>query len=175
MADFETAYLLTMGHEGGYANNPADRGGETYRGIARKFWPGWSGWKLVDAAKQQLNFPRSLGENLPLQAQVKAFYRNAFWPQYLADMTNQALANWLFDKSVNMGPAQAVKLLQRALGITDDGKFGPKTAAAVAAGLTRDDADLLDACRAQARAFYTALAERDPSQRQFLKGWLARA
>lgn len=39
MADFDKAHLEVMGNEGGYANNPVDAGGETYKGIARKFWP----------------------------------------------------------------------------------------------------------------------------------------
>ncbi len=77
MADFDIAYRLTMKHEGGYANNKADRGGETYRGIARKFWSGWIGWPLVDDAKKQPGFPKSLDENLLLQAHVKAFIATA--------------------------------------------------------------------------------------------------
>lgn len=164
-----------MKHEGGYANNKADRGGETYRGIARKFWSGWVGWPLVDEAKKQPGFPKSLDNNALLQAHVKAFYRHVFWPQYLLDMADQDLANWLFDKGVNMGLPQAVKLLQRAAGVIDDGQYGPKTAAVVATSLSRDPDGLLEACRVQARAFYIALAERNPSQKQFLKGWLARA
>lgn len=171
MADFEKAYKLTMKHEGGYANNPHDRGRETYKGIARKFWSVWIGWKLIDEAKKQPGFPKSLDENMLLQAHVKSFYRNCFWKPFMADLQDQELANWLFDKGVNMGIPQAVKLLQRAAGVTDDGKYGPKTAAAVAAA----GDDLLGRCREQARAFYTALAAKDPSQAQFLNGWLKRA
>ena len=37
MAEFETAYYLTNKIEGGYANDQDDKGGETYRGIARNF------------------------------------------------------------------------------------------------------------------------------------------
>ncbi|RYD50653.1 MAG: hypothetical protein EOP52_13405, partial [Sphingobacteriales bacterium] len=35
MADFLTAYKRTAVAEGGYANDPDDLGGETYKGIAR--------------------------------------------------------------------------------------------------------------------------------------------
>src|ERR1035441_4044145 len=51
VADFNAAHQQVMGNEGGYANNPADAGGETYKGIARKFWPQWCGWKYVDGVK----------------------------------------------------------------------------------------------------------------------------
>jgi lysozyme family protein len=53
MAHFKTAYALTMGHEGIYSNNPKDRGGETYKGIARKFHPSWEGWKAIDRMKNK--------------------------------------------------------------------------------------------------------------------------
>lgn len=172
MAQFEPAFEKTMKHEGGYANNPADRGGETYRGIARKIWPGWNGWPLVDAAKQKAGFPGNLAANADLQARVAAFYRANFWPRHFGEIKDQSIAEWLFDKSVNMGIGQAVKLLQRAAGVTADGDYGPKTTIAVN---NADPAQLLEACREQARAFYRRLAERNPSQKQFLKGWLARA
>lgn len=60
---FKLAYAATMKNEGGYANNPHDRGGETWRGIARNFWGSWPGWKTVDEIKSQK--PTSL--NLALQ------------------------------------------------------------------------------------------------------------
>lgn len=172
MALFEPAFEKTMVHEGGYANNPADRGGETYKGIARKFWPGWAGWVLVDAAKKKAGFPRCLAADAELQTRVAAFYRANFWPRHFSEIKDQSIAEWLFDKSVNMGIGQAVKLLQRAAGVTADGDYGPKTTIAVNSA---DPVRLLEQCREQARAFYRGLAEKNPSQKQFLKGWLARA
>lgn len=172
MAQFEPAFEATMKHEGGYANNPADKGGETYKGIARKFWPGWKGWPLVDAAKQKPNWPHNLGSIKELQVAVAQFYQSNFWPRYISEINSQDVANWLFDKAVNMGLVQAIKLVQRAAGVVDDGRFGPKTANAISAA---DPIALLGACRAQASAFYIALADKNPSQKQFLKGWLARA
>ncbi len=42
----------TLKHEGGYANNPNDKGGETYRGIGRKANPNWKGWGFIDQVKR---------------------------------------------------------------------------------------------------------------------------
>jgi lysozyme family protein len=35
MAEFKTAFEVTMKAEGGYVNDPDDPGGETYKGSAR--------------------------------------------------------------------------------------------------------------------------------------------
>lgn len=43
MAIFEKAYDPVRQWEGGWCNVEGDRGGETYAGIARNFWPGWPG------------------------------------------------------------------------------------------------------------------------------------
>ncbi len=50
---FAEALKHTLEFEGGYANDPADRGGETFRGISRKNWPRWSGWDLIDQVKRK--------------------------------------------------------------------------------------------------------------------------
>ena len=57
MTSFETAYRKTAQIEGGYANNPADNGGETWRSIARKMHSDWERWKVVDQLRHQPGFP----------------------------------------------------------------------------------------------------------------------
>ena len=44
MADFRLAYKKIEAAEGGYVNDPDDKGGETYKGISRKANPDWNGW-----------------------------------------------------------------------------------------------------------------------------------
>ena len=73
---------------------------------------------------------------------------------------------------MNAGVATAVKLAQIVVGTTPDGKFGPKTAAAVNAA----DPDLFMARYALAKiARYAAIVSKDSSQRAFLLGWINRA
>ena len=50
MANFEYAIERLFGLEGGYARHPADPGGETYRGISRRYHPEWSQWADIDRA-----------------------------------------------------------------------------------------------------------------------------
>lgn len=175
MALFEPAFEATMKFEGGYANDPHDHGGETYRGISRKNWPGWDGWPDIDRMKTQPGFPACLDHNADLQGRIKDFYHDNFWTPVMADRTDQELANWLFDKAVNMGVSRAYKLLQQALYLDADGVIGPQTKAMLAAAELWSSADLLEKCREQARRFYTKLALKDPSQKRFLRGWLSRA
>jgi len=66
MNNYLIAIIKVLKSEGGHANDPDDGGGETYRGIARKFWPQWAGWKIIDAAKMLSNFPKCLSANTKL-------------------------------------------------------------------------------------------------------------
>lgn len=45
---FAKAFAATMQHEGEYANVVGDKGGETYMGISRVYWPSWAGWPVID-------------------------------------------------------------------------------------------------------------------------------
>lgn len=172
MASFDEAYAATEKNEGGYANHKVDTGGETYRGIARKHWPGWAGWEIVDALKSKPGFPKSLASNEKLQELVKDFFRRNFWSYWLDQFQSQSIASWVYDKRVNMGTETAVKLLQRALGITADGHLGSGTLNAVNSA---DPEKLREKLREQAKTYYLAIVERDPSQKVFLNGWIARA
>ena len=176
MADFETAFKLTMKHEWGYANDPADHGGETYMGISRKNWRGWDGWTDIDKIKsghpQGEPLQKALANNADLQGRVKLFYKRNFWTPIMDEIDDQALVNWLFDKGVNMGIRRAYKLMQRALHVDEDGIIGPQTRAQIR---QTDPVQLLADCRDEAKRFYTNLALHDPTQSRFLHGWLARA
>lgn len=189
MACFKRAFASTMRHEGGYANNPADRGGETYKGIARNFWPEWIGWSYVDRAKEEIGYEPRYGtkeyrawvkmlDNIlnfdgPLQALVVRFYHENFWRPEYEKIKPALIADWLFDKYVNTGNWRRVhRWLQRAIGVTADGFIGPLTLRAI--NSHRNPAALLEKTREAARTHYRRIVERRPSQAEFLDGWLAR-
>lgn len=172
MAQFDPAYTKLIKHEGGYANDPDNHGGETYRGISRNNWRGWEGWAQIDKLKQGKDFPHCLNINADLQGSVRAFYRRNFWTPLMDEIQDQPLVNWLFDKCVNMGSRRAYKLMQRALHVDEDGVIGQETKHGIH---QMDPALLLAACREEAKRFYTKLALDDPTQAKFLRGWLGRA
>jgi len=124
MADFKAAFERTMSREGGYVFDPDDAGGETYKGIARRFHPSWDGWEIVDEIKRfaQADLADVLDDNDTLQERVAAFYRAQFWNRFMGDaITDQRVAEELFDTAVNMGVHRAVTFLQRALNLLNRG------------------------------------------------------
>jgi len=189
MADFVAALALVLEHEGGYADDPDDRGGETYRGIARRFHPDWSGWPRVDALKRGTNFPRSLVGDRRLEEAVAALYRDLYWDPFQGDaLPDQSLAQELFDTAVNLGVRRAVRFLQDSLNLLNrnqrnyadlvvDGWFGDKSIDAVRAVVAADgDARfVVRLINAMQAAHYIDVMRNDPTQEKYARGWLTRA
>lgn len=185
MADFLKAFARTIGHEGGYACNPKDTGGETYKGVSRKNWPKWAGWRTVDTVKAGMVAPPQYGTSAysawvhhlnsllavspNLQALVQAFYQHNFW-KLLGEINDQRIAEEVFDKSVNCGDI-ACRWLQRAAGVGADGIIGSLTISTVNA---LDPVRLLADFNTQARQYYEGIIEHNPSQSVFRKSWFAR-
>lgn len=173
MADFSTAYkTYVKPWEGGYSLVAADKGGETYAGIARKFHPTWEGWSYIDIKKSM--FPnKRIPQNhfFPdIEYMVTAFYK-AMWDRNLfGQINNQQVASLLYDYYVNSG-SYAIKAVQRLVGTTADGAMGPKTIAAINAA---NQSQLHDALKKQRGEHYEALIRADSSQEIFRKGWFAR-
>lgn len=176
MAKFETAEAITGRNEGGYANNPADRGGETYAGIARNFWPAWKGWVRIDEIKRDYGksaatINRFAKADPILTRMISDFYKANFWDvNRLDQFKDQQLANTVYDFGVNSGVMKAAVTLQEVLGVSQDGKIGPITIAQANAGNPKAIHTAYNCLREK---YYRKLAEK-PSQAQFLKSWLSR-
>jgi lysozyme family protein len=124
VADFLRAYRKTSVAEGGYANDKDDSGGETWKGIARRKHPEWEGWLKVDYNRKYNGFPGSLKSDIALEESVQTFYALNFWNRILGDKIKaQGLADAIYDSAVNMGPTQAIKLIQdAAFSLPEDSK-----------------------------------------------------
>src|SRR5690606_35935067 len=109
MANFELAYAKTNANEGGYANDPIDRGGETYKGIARNHWPNWHGWVIIDKIKKLhgtgvAKIDRMAAQDSTLQRLVELFFKERFWDVHgLDNILHQRIAEEMYDTGVNMG------------------------------------------------------------------------
>jgi lysozyme family protein len=176
-----------MGHEGGYVKDVDDVGGETFRGISRKFNPSWLGWRKIDKAKRKRGFPGKLNRDAALQADVGVFYKQHYWDKFQGDaIRDQGIANELFDTGVNMGVTRAVSFLQRALSVLNrngklykdlvaDGVFGPKTLSALNAYLRKDRSELLlKILNVLQGIHYIEFMSKSPVQEKYARGWFKR-
>ena len=152
MSDFDKAFDLLIGNEGGYVNNLADPGGETNWGITRTV--------AVDngyAGSMKL---------MPKET-AKQIYKKMYWDKLQCDQLPFIVAFQLLDAGVNHGNSQAVKFLQRALSVVDDGVIGAKTIAEVS---KLKDLQIVMLFNAERIEFYAALK----TFSTFGKGWIRR-
>lgn len=122
MAEFNIAYEQIAAVEGEYSNLSTDRGGETYKGISRKFHPDAAIWKYVDRAKEISSSPEQISNHLRMnmnaQGAVVDFYKAEYWDAIrLGEIVSQKVATELCDTAVNQGKVSAVKYLQEALNL----------------------------------------------------------
>lgn len=184
MADFIVAYNKTMKIEGGYANDKDDSGGETWKGISRNNHPHWNGWSIIDSFKNKPGFEANLYASQTLQRLVLEFYKNQFWDiMYLDQMTNQEIAEEIFDTGVNMNHSIAAEFLQKALNATNrnqkdypdvvvDGKIGSKTIGAM--NSHPRPLQILKLLNCQQGVRYMDIARYNPTQEKFMTSWLSR-
>jgi len=171
MADFEQAFEITLGHEGGFSDDPDDPGGATRYGI-------------TESMARANGYTGEMDE-LPLEV-AKEIYREEFWDHLnLGALEDQAVAEEMFDTAVNCGPGTAGGWLQIALNalngrgkrwadISEDGIVGPKTIATanIATRAPKGSERLRKALNVQQGYHYISMARRDEKFERFLGGWL---
>ena len=147
MGDFHRCIDRILAEEGGLSNHPHDPGGLTNYGISQRSYP------QLDIAALTL-------------ADAQALYRRDYWQPLHGDVLPAGLDLLLLDCAINQGPTTAVKLLQQALRIQDDGLIGPKTLSAAAVAMP----GLLDAFTAERALRY----EFNRNEAVFGRGWYRR-
>lgn len=152
MTNFDKAIDRVLAHEGGYADNPKDPGGETNFGITRNTATaaGYKGSMLTMTREQAI-----------------AIYRARYWAAIKGDELPFAVAYQLLDAAVNHGTNQAVKFLQRSVGAQADGLIGPATIAAVK---TKPVGQVVNNFLAHRTEFFCNL----PTFDTFGRGWIRR-
>ena len=118
MASFKEAFEKVVFNEGGYVNDPDDRGGETYMGISRKFHPNSIIWKHIDKITSKYKTPKTitkyLKQNKELTKEIECIYKSDYWMKFnLDNEKSQRLANQIFDSAVNRGVSATIDSLNR--------------------------------------------------------------
>lgn len=112
--DLSLEYVLAI--EGGYVNHPKDPGGHTNKGVTLRTYSAWVGYPASVEQLKRIS-----------HADVRAIYRTNYWDLARCDHLPTGVDYCVFDTAINSGVSRAVKLLQRVLGVKEDGIIGTIT------------------------------------------------
>lgn len=149
---FNIAFERLISHEGGYVYHPNDPGGETKFGITRR-------------TAREHGYTGSMHELT--REEARRIYKSSYWNRAKADAYDFAIGFQLFDAAVNHGIGTAIRLLQRAVGVADDGVVGEITLNAIR---KRSVAEVVACLNAERLDFYTKLS----TWPSFGRGWARR-
>lgn len=149
-------WTLDPSREGGYANVPGDRGGETYRGISRKFHPQWDGWETLDNRKP-IPHNRIFDD---LESRVEQFYVKEYWEQIDGEELPYPVDMAVFDLAVHSGWHRAESVLDAIR--EEVALSGDEEPSQIAEAVWRW------------RAHYLVNRAFEADQVKFLRGWMGR-
>lgn len=178
---FSRAYNFTARMEGGFSDDPKDRGGATNFGISTVF--------LTDFQRRQKSFCASLGITPPItkavirqlsREQARAIMKREFWDGLDLDEYPPHCAAAMFDCAVHSGQGRAARCLQEALNsvfnckLAVDGAIGPKTKAACQLITGESDRRVALAMVDSREKFLQRFLEAAPDQNRFSRGFANR-
>ena len=149
---FQQIFDRLIRREGGYVNDPRDPGGETNWGVTKR--------------TAQANGYTGNMKTMTRQQAYEIYYR-AFWLRYNCEQMPDAVAYQFFDAAVNHGFGNASRMLQRAVGVLDDGIIGKYSLEAINRNPISDTLMVLNGERLN---FYIRLKNFD----RYGKGWVNR-
>lgn len=167
MAKIDVLLPFILSWEGGFVNNPKDRGGATNKGVTLSTWRSIGYDKDGDGDIDVIDLKLITDDDV-----LKKVLKPMYWNRWKADQINdQSIANLLVDWVWTSG-SYGIKYPQQVLGVTADGIVGAKTIAAI--NNHPNKAVLFSKLWARRKQQFNAIAKADPSQRAFLKGWCNR-
>jgi lysozyme family protein len=163
MSDFSAAVEYTLAVEGGFVNNPLDKGGATNFGITASELSRYLGREVtVDEV-----------QNLPRQTAISVYEKFYWTPLRLGEVQSQMIATAIFDIGVNRGQMAAGRYAQAAAGLkVIDGIIGGATIAALN---STDEKKFIVKFLHSVKTGYVNICKSNESQLEFLDGWLERA
>ena len=101
---FKKALSFVLKWEGGYVNNPNDKGGATNKGITQGTYNRW----LISQGKQRKDV------KFISQAEVEDIYYKSYWLAAKCNDMSKIFAVICFDTAVNMGVGRVQEFLRAA-------------------------------------------------------------
>jgi lysozyme family protein len=163
MADIDIAVEYVLRQEDSKLSGviTTDLGGRTRFGVAEKFHPELTSTGFYDT------MPTAQALEIAISV-YKSIYANTL---KLNTISDQTVANALLSYAVNVGTVRAVKLLQRTLGLLEDGILGPFTINKIESIMPKN---LLIAWKNVMLAYYDDVANDHPTDAIYLNGWINR-
>jgi lysozyme family protein len=121
---FDVAIERVLSHEGGFSDDPRDRGNWTGGKVGSGELKGTK-WGISAASYPHLDIA-----NLTREDAIE-LYRRDYWRRIHPESLPPGFVYQVFDMAVNHGVVAAIRALQQSVGVKVDGLFGPKTLAAV--------------------------------------------
>ena len=174
---YSSAFSFVLKNEGGYANDPHDRGGETNMGItAGTMRRAYYGGLVSHSDVKTLT-----------RSEAAVIYERYYWqPSHACDI-DAPLCTLHFDAAVNHGLGGAARLLQKTINnyaakagidvsVDVDGAVGVKTLTALNVCIAyRGNLSLICEIYCNERAdYFRAIVRSRPDQSRYLDGWLRR-
>jgi len=170
--NYKDAINKVLEHEGGFVNNPLDKGGATNWGVTQETY---NNYMTYITGKPYVSTVAEI-QAMPLDTAIK-IYKLFYWDVIWGDKIKKySVAAAIFDQAINRGPDAALKQAQRVLGITQDGLMGNNTLTALnnATATTDSEAKFLSSYLQESILAYNTIVKNNPSQSVFLNGWLKR-
>ncbi len=172
MALFSKSLNAVLKHEGGFVDDPDDRGGATNMGITQATLADWRGKDVTTEDVKALTVEEASG-----------IYKGRYWDKMSLDLIlSQPLAEAVMDFGVNAGVKTAGKALQQAANwvqkgrlrgeLVEDGGIGPITLRYV--NTTNERTLVLKFFEVRIR-YYTSICRGRPLNRKFLYAWMRRS
>ena len=161
MAYFEDRALpLILIFEGGFTDDPTDRGGRTNKGITQHEY---------DAYRAKRNLPTNDVKNIS-DDEIHNIYLCDYWLASKCDQMEPKIATVVFDTAVNNGQGRSIMILQQSIGAKVDGIIGQETLYK----LTAFKPDLANYFLITRNLYYDQIVKSHPEQIKFLAGWKRR-
>lgn len=164
MADYRKLVPFIRKWEGGFVNDPLDKGGATNMGVTIATYRQY---------RKQKGYTTTTVDDLKRMTPIEwgEIFKRLYWNRWRADeIESQSVANILVDWVWASG-VWGVKIPQRILGVTIDGVVGPATLAVLNSKYPRTAFNAIMAARVQ---FIDDICRKTPTNERFRRGWLNR-